>query len=249
MPSELPSLTSNMEDYLEAVFRIVSTGKPARMKDIGAALGVSGASVTGAIRTLADKGLVEHEEFGHVELTDAGAERARKIVRRHEVLTTFMVDVLGLDLELAEDVACKMEHSVGSTVTNRLVRFTEFLQTCPRVGQEWLTRFHESCEKGIDPSRCVTCVRDCKAVPTAAKVNGNGDTSVADLKDEQRGAVVGVKGRGAIKRRLMDMGMVPGAVVEVIQVAPLGDPIEVKLKGYRLALRRDEASRVLVRLL
>ncbi len=43
--------------------------------------------------------------------------------------------------------------------------------------------------------------------------------------------------------------MVPGAVVEVIQVAPLGDPIEVKLKGYRLALRRDEASRVLVRLI
>ena len=45
----------------------------------------------------------------------------------------------------------------------------------------------------------------------------------------------------------MDMGLVPGSVVETIQVAPLGDPIEIKLKGYRLALRKDEAARVVVR--
>ncbi len=188
------SLTSNMEDYLEAVFHIVSTGKPARMKDIARAVGVRIASVSGAVRTLVDKGLVEHEGFGHVELTDAGAELARKIVRRHEVLTSFLADVLGVGGKLADDVACKMEHTVGPEVTERLVRFTEFVQTCPRAGQQWLAKFHDACEKGIDPKRCGECVDRCKdqSVEATNPSNGAQPLTVADLEGEQRGAVIGV---------------------------------------------------------
>ncbi len=242
-------LTSNMEDYLEAIFQIIAAGKPARMKEIADSLGVQTASVTGAIRTLSDKGLVKHEPFGHVELTDAGADMARKIVRRHEVLTAFLAQVLGLDGELAERVACKMEHAIDPTVTERLVCFTEFVQACPRAGSEWLERFHEACAKGIRIDRCRECIAECKEEALGRGARGEPETTIAELEKNQRGVVVGVQGRGAIKRRLMDMGLAPGAVVEVIQVAPLGDPIEIKLKGYRLALRRDEAARVLLRLL
>ena len=207
------------------------------------------ASVTGAIRTLSDKGLVEHEDFGDVRLTDAGRETARRIARRHEVLTSFLVDVLGLEAARAEDVACRMEHSMDPTVTDRLVRFAEFVQTCPRAGRHWLDKFHAVCETRIQSAHCQACVDRCKAELAAASqaAQDAARLSVADLEIGERGAVETVAGRGAVKRRIMDMGMVPGAVVEIIQVAPLGDPIEIKLKGYRLALRREEASRVRVR--
>ena len=58
--------------------------------------------------------------------------------------------------------------------------------------------------------------------------------------------VTGVSGSGAIARRLMEMGVVPGAPVRIIKAAPLGDPIEVRVRGYHLALRRTEAQTILV---
>jgi Fe2+ transport system protein FeoA len=58
--------------------------------------------------------------------------------------------------------------------------------------------------------------------------------------------VVGVRGAGAVSRRLMEMGVVPGARVSVVKAAPLGDPLEVRVRSYHLALRRSEAAAVTV---
>lgn len=52
---------------------------------------------------------------------------------------------------------------------------------------------------------------------------------------------------GTTRRRLLEMGLIKGASVELIRFAPMGDPIEIKVKGYRLSLRRDEADMVFVR--
>ena len=62
------------------------------------------------------------------------------------------------------------------------------------------------------------------------------------------GDAVGVRlaGQGALKRRIMDMGITKGASVHVRKVAPLGDPIEVTVRGYELSLRKDEAENVIV---
>ena len=67
-----------------------------------------------------------------------------------------------------------------------------------------------------------------------------------ELKVGQRGIVVHVKGKGPVKRRMMDMGLVPGTEVRVVRVAPLGDPIEFELKGYSLSLRKSEARNITV---
>ena len=53
-------------------------------------------------------------------------------------------------------------------------------------------------------------------------------------------------GQGAVRRRLMDMGIIPGTEIEVQKVAPLGDPVEIKFKGYNLSLRWNEAETILV---
>jgi DtxR family Mn-dependent transcriptional regulator len=67
-----------------------------------------------------------------------------------------------------------------------------------------------------------------------------------DLPVGQRGIVVRVGGKGPSRRRMMDMGLVPGTEVEVVRVAPLGDPIEFTLKGYNLSLRKSEAKAIQV---
>lgn len=73
-----------------------------------------------------------------------------------------------------------------------------------------------------------------------------GELSLAKLPIGAQARVIAVKGGGAITRRLMEMGVVPGAPVRVIKAAPLGDPIEVRVRGYHLALRRTEAQTISV---
>lgn len=73
------------------------------------------------------------------------------------------------------------------------------------------------------------------------------ETTLNKLKPKQKGKIVALKGSGPVHRRLLDMGLVKGAVIEVQRVAPLGDPIEVKIKGYNLSLRKDEAKNIIVK--
>ncbi|MBA2849704.1 iron transporter [Thermosulfuriphilus ammonigenes] len=58
--------------------------------------------------------------------------------------------------------------------------------------------------------------------------------------------VVSVRGRGAVRRRILDMGLVPGVLLEIERVAPLGDPVTVRLRGYYLSLRREETRSIIV---
>lgn len=68
--------------------------------------------------------------------------------------------------------------------------------------------------------------------------------TLKDLNPGQEGKVVSLGAKGPIRRRLMDMGVTPGTPIKVIKVAPLGDPIEINIRGYELSLRKDEASQI-----
>lgn len=67
-----------------------------------------------------------------------------------------------------------------------------------------------------------------------------------ELEKGEKGKIVKIGGGGAIHRRLLDMGLVSGSEVEMQRVAPLGDPIEIKVKGYNLSLRKEEAAGIQV---
>ena len=70
--------------------------------------------------------------------------------------------------------------------------------------------------------------------------------SLKELKPGERGKITRVGGSGSTHRRLLDMGVVSGSEVEMERVAPLGDPVEVKIKGYHLTLRKEEAANIQV---
>jgi ferrous iron transport protein A len=68
---------------------------------------------------------------------------------------------------------------------------------------------------------------------------------LSDLKPRERGRVAKIGG-GDLKRKLIDMGVLPGSEVAILRVAPLGDPIEIKIRGYNLSLRKKEAEQIQV---
>ncbi len=72
------------------------------------------------------------------------------------------------------------------------------------------------------------------------------EMTLDQLVRDQRAVVVRISGERALRRRLLDMGLVPGEQVTLTAIAPLGDPIELTLKGYRLSLRKAEARLVVV---
>ncbi len=68
--------------------------------------------------------------------------------------------------------------------------------------------------------------------------------TLRDLKPGQAGTVVSIGEKGPLKRRIMDMGITRGVAIKVVKVAPLGDPIEINIRGYELSLRKDEAAQI-----
>ncbi|MDR2523455.1 MAG: ferrous iron transport protein A [Synergistaceae bacterium] len=73
--------------------------------------------------------------------------------------------------------------------------------------------------------------------------------TLKDVQCEQTARVVKLEGNGAVKRRIMDMGLTKGTEVYVRKSAPLGDPLELNIRGYELSLRKEDAGMVLVELL
>lgn len=246
------TLSESLEDYLETIFLLIREKAVARSRDIAARLNVSRPSVTGALQALADRALVNYEPYGHVTLTPAGEVEAKRVVRRHEVLKDFMVKVLSIGEAEADATACRMEHAVSKIVVDRLVEFAEFVETCPRAGAKWVHGFGYRCqEAAADPTRqsCERCIEQCLADVKKQKRKGD-ETHVSmtlkDLKPGERGQIERLGGGGPVKRRIADMGVIKGSLVEVVRVAPLGDPIDVKIKGYHLSLRKEEAAGIAV---
>ena len=68
---------------------------------------------------------------------------------------------------------------------------------------------------------------------------------LSEMQPKEKGKIVKVGGgKGGVNRRILDMGVVTGTPVEVERVAPLGDPIQIMVKGYRLTLRKNEAANI-----
>lgn len=127
-PDRGPHLTMANEDYLESIYRIMSeTGasEGVRSVDVAEQLGVSKASVNKALATLKEAGYVDQNRYGRVQLTDEGAVYASHVWRCHRMLRSFLERDLGVDADVADEEACKMEHAL-SYDTQR--RWLDYLQ-------------------------------------------------------------------------------------------------------------------------
>ena len=85
-----------------------------------------------------------------------------------------------------------------------------------------------------------------ETTPVETKPTAMKQISLDQLPLGTQGVVVRIGGEKAIRRRLLDMGMIPGETVKLKKVAPLGDPLELEVKNYKLSLRKNEASQIIV---
>lgn len=140
------NLSDSLEDYLEAIFHIEEKKHAARAKDIADRLSVSSSSVTGALRLLSEKGLVNYAPYDLITLTPSGKSLAEDVVHRHEILRDFFVKILHIQEKEAEEAACKMEHGISGILLDRITQFITFLDTCPEDCREWLEGFDTFCQ-------------------------------------------------------------------------------------------------------
>ena len=136
------NLSASLEDYLEAIFNLTRQSTVARSKDIAERLSVARPSVTGALRLLAQKGLVNYEPYGLVSLTKAGQVKAAAVARKHAIITSFFINVLGVDANSAAEAACRAEHTLGKHITGKLMSFVEFVTQDRRGGSNLVADFN-----------------------------------------------------------------------------------------------------------
>ena len=71
--------------------------------------------------------------------------------------------------------------------------------------------------------------------------------TVDDLQIGQQGVISTVGGEGALRLRFLDMGLIPGTTVRLQKVAPMGDPIQIQVRGYELTIRREDARMIMLK--
>ena len=153
-------LSSTLEDYLEAIFRIEKRKRVARVRDISKALGVAKSTVNAALKSLARKGMIDYEPYELVGLTDEGRRRAGDIVVSHLIIRHFLEDVLALDAGKAERIACEMEHAVDREALERFVCFLAFMEREENGKSRWIDQFHDFISEGATGKSCRECMSE-----------------------------------------------------------------------------------------
>ena len=146
---QLDDLSANMQDYLEAVSVLKNKNGKVRVRDLSDQLKVRRSSVTEALGVLSQKGLVIHERYGTVDVTPQGEVLAEKVYQRHQTLTRFIQEILGVDGEIASKDACRVEHAISPETFDRLYKFVEFLdKRSVNHKPKWLSQFRSYCKTG-----------------------------------------------------------------------------------------------------
>lgn len=229
--SKAITLTAALEDYLEAIFNLCKFDAAARSRDIAESLNVHKSTVTAALKSLGQLKLINYAPYEAVTLTPEGRKLAEDVVKRHTALKDFFINVLRVDADMAETAACGMEHAIPREIVERLARFAIQMRDCPRLDSE-IEVVDEECDS------CLTRVSE-SAVGTLQMTLDNAQPGTT-------ARVILVKGGGQIKKRITEMGITRGAVLTVERVAPMGDPMDLRIRGYHLSLRKEEASRIVV---
>lgn len=158
---ESRELTQSLEDYLETIYELTQEVGGARGSSVADKLHVKRPSVTSALRSLAEKGLVNYSPYGPITLTEKGETEAKKVIRRHKAMEIFLERILGVGGIESKEAACRLEHAMDDEITTRLVEFVEFVDSCPRVGASLFRRSDYHCREKNNDQYCAMCIHGC----------------------------------------------------------------------------------------
>ena len=214
-------LTAPVEDYLKAIYDLERAGEPAGTTELASRLKLAPASVTGMVRRLADAGLLTHEPYRGARLTAQGRSAALRTLRRHRVIEAYLVRALGYRWDEVDQEAERLEHAATDDLVDRMAA---------AIG-----------EPTADPHGAPIPSRD-------GAVDESRYRTLADLEPGVSTAVMQVSDDDpSLLRYLADLGITPGSTVTVVERAPFGGPITLRVGDLTRAVGPALAERVLVR--
>ncbi len=232
-------MSKSTEEYLEALYTLTQDGKVASTTAISKRLNVTPASVTEMLVKLADSGYLNYLPYQGVTLTPEGFRFAEKMARKHRLLERFLHDTLKIGNEKVHKEACEMEHVLSDETARALCQNLSCPDKCPDDG------------KAIPPcdfqfSSCEECRQWGNDSLETVGRRKTRVTSMSALKEREEGKIAFIRGDNRVLRRLLDMGLTPGTSVTVTRVAPFNGPVEIAVRGSRLALGEEVAANVFV---
>jgi len=213
-------LTAPVEDYLKAIYALERADTSAATNEIASRLDIAPASVSGMVRRLADQGLVTHEPYRGVRLTDAGRSNALRLLRRHRILECYLTQVLAYPWDRVHDEAERLEHAASDDLIERMAA---------ALG-------HPT----VDPHGA--------PIPTAdGTVDERRHRSLAELDVGARGIVARVSDEDPeFLRYVGTLGLTPGVAVCVQGRAPFDGPITITVAGRAVSVGTFAAARVFI---
>jgi DtxR family Mn-dependent transcriptional regulator len=231
--------SKSMEDYLKALYLLSRNGVPISNTEIAGYFNIAPASVTEMLKKLAKKGYVRYSPYRGANLTDKGFKTAEKIARKHRLLERFLHDVLRIRKEKVHPEADELEHALSDDAEESLCRFLNHPDKCPDD-----EKIIPACN--LPFSSCEECVETHRKGLEEVGKRDQKLVSMCTLKEGDEGKVSFIRGEHKVLQRLLDMGLTPGTCVSVVRVAPLKGPIEVGVRGAKVALGQDIASNVFI---
>ncbi len=123
----MAEISSSLEDYIEAVYSIYVRENKVKAVEVARQLKVSRASATEALQKLEQLGLINYGYYGKISITEEGVKKAEAIIKKHKTLSEFFEKILGVEHELAEETACKIEHVIEESV---LIKLEKHIKKC-----------------------------------------------------------------------------------------------------------------------
>jgi len=206
------------EEYLETILYLTRDGAKAKTRDIARAMGIKPPSVSEMLLKLRDGGFIDYVPYEGASLTEAGRAEARQMERKHQLLETFLVDTLGVDVDAAHDEACELEHSISASTVEKMCAYLGHPRQCPD-------------DHSIPPGPCCEGAEAC--VP------------LSDLREGESGMIQVVTVDNATRDNLISLGFLPSVIVAIKKKLP-SKSLLIQIKGSEIAIGRDVARKILV---
>ena len=205
-------LTQSIQDYLKNIFELTEDGNPASTNDLAARLGIAPASVTGMVQKLAavEPPLVNYRRHHGVTLTPDGELAALEVLRHHRLLESWLVQSLGYSWDEVHEEACRLEHVISEDFEARMAA---------ALG-------NPSRDPHGDP------------IPNAELVMPSDETRpLASLRPSQKAVVLRVNDEDpALLRHLEELGLTPGAKLEITSFSSFDNNLTVAVNGHPAAV-------------
>jgi DtxR family Mn-dependent transcriptional regulator len=218
--AEIETVSSQAEEYLEAIYRLEQKGGSARTMELARNLNVVPGSVTNTIENLKRKGLVIHKPYKGVKLTENGRKIASSVLRRHRLAERLLTDILHLDWSQVHDLACKLEHALSPEILKPLEKALGHPKKCPHGNPI--------------PTSCGGIFED--ETIALSELGANVSGVIVKITEEKTETL----------QQLARLNLTPGKRVQVENIVP-GGSLAIIVEGERCTIDPDLASIIYVK--